>query len=81
LRILCLDGGGIRGYSSLLIMKKLMESAAVEKGLARQQEQLVRERISVLSSSAPLARTSDPVQDGPGQSGHKTTRMPSTPSV
>lgn len=81
LRILRLDGGGIRGYSWLLVMKKLMESAVIEKILARQQEQLVIQRISLLPASASLERASDPVQDGPGQSGHKATRMPSIPSV
>jgi hypothetical protein len=30
LRLLSLDGGGVRGLSSLLILKKLMESVAVD---------------------------------------------------
>ena len=31
LRLLCLDGGGTRGFSSLLILKRLMEAVDYQK--------------------------------------------------
>jgi patatin-like phospholipase/acyl hydrolase len=31
LRLLCLDGGGVRGLSSLYILKQLMETIGVPK--------------------------------------------------
>lgn len=33
LRVLSLDGGGVKGYSSLLILKRILRTMAAEKGL------------------------------------------------
>lgn len=33
LRVLCLDGGGIKGYTSLLILRRIFRTIAAEEGL------------------------------------------------
>ena len=33
LRVLCLDGGGIKGYTSLLILRRIFRTIATENGL------------------------------------------------
>jgi patatin-like phospholipase/acyl hydrolase len=33
LRVLCLDGGGIKGYTSLLILRRIFRTIAAERGL------------------------------------------------